>query len=1051
MPDGFRIADAYVEIHARGQDRVGREVRDAVRSDGNFDAAGSEAGARFGGSFSRDATSRVRAERGSFGAEGRGAGGEFGRGFGDGVNESGLGSRIGSLGAELGGHLTRGLLGPLGSLGSALTKTMGLATLAGGIAAVGGAAASSAGYLTALVAELMPVNGLLAALPGLLMTGVAALTTWKLATYGVGSAMAAVWAGDGKALEEALAKLTPAATAFVEEFQKTLPALKGFQAAAQTGFFSELNGSLAHFTDLLRGTQPWIQGLATSMGALVRTFLEWGTSAQSIAGFNTILGNTSGLVTAIRLALQPLLTGFLDLAVVGSNWLHSFAPALKDTLTTFGQWMSKVSESGQAMAWLDDAVVVLKQLGGVVKDVWQIFSGLLKAARDAGTGALGVLGQLLDSMNKWVNSAKGQEILVTIFKALQQVGQALVPVITSLMGALATVAPAIAQVAQAVGPVLASAISAVAPALAALAPGIIAVFKNIGQAVEILGPALTVAAGAFSRLLVAVAPVIPLFAQGLVALLPGLTTIMQALGQAVVALSPAWVPLGQAISGVLVAAAPLLPLIANLAAQVITMLAPALPPLAAAFVSILTALGPLIPVLAQIAVIVAQQVTIALQALAPHLPGLVQAFGQLLMALTPLLPPIMQLVISLTPLIPVITDMIRLMANLATAVMPILTTAINANAFATQMLGEVVKFIWGLISGYISFQIDIIKAAINWFSELPSKMGDWLGQVKNKVTEIWDGIRTWISEKIDQVKAKLSETLNAISTGWSDAWNNIKNKAGEIWDNIRSFISEKVEAVRSKLSDVLGQIRDKWNEIWGDIRSFVSDKIDGIRSTISDTLNRIRDTWRETWDNVKNFVVDKWNEIRNGISDRVNGVMDLVRGLPDRIRSALGNLGGLLSGAGRDIIVGLWNGMVGMWDWFRNQILGFFSSIMPDWVRQALGINSPSKLFRDKVGQFIPAGVAEGILGNTGVVQSASRQMADAALVSAVGPMGVAPAAAAAVTAPTSAAPAGGGLHIAQLSLNMQGIVDLRQPSQAARQFLVEVREGLRRLEMEYV
>ncbi len=37
-----------------------------------------------------------------------------------------------------------------------------------------------------------------------------------------------------QALEAALAKLTPAAAAFVAEFEKTLPALKGFQAAAQT-------------------------------------------------------------------------------------------------------------------------------------------------------------------------------------------------------------------------------------------------------------------------------------------------------------------------------------------------------------------------------------------------------------------------------------------------------------------------------------------------------------------------------------------------------------------------------------------------------------------------------------------------------------------------------------------------------------------------------------------------------------------------------------------------------------------------------------------------
>lgn len=79
---------------------------------------------------------------------------------------------------------------------------------------------------------------------------------------------------------------------------------------------------------------------------------------------------------------------------------------------------------------------------------------------------------------------------------------------------------------------------------------------------------------------------------------------------------------------------------------------------------------------------------------------------------------------------------------------------------------------------------------------------------------------------------------------------------------------------------------------------------------------------------------------------------------------------------GKDLIQGLINGisyMAGaLWDAAVNIARSTF-----DAAKSALGINSPSRLFRDEIGKQIPAGAAEGVEDNAQVAIDAARQSAE--------------------------------------------------------------------------
>ena len=58
--------------------------------------------------------------------------------------------------------------------------------------------------------------------------------------------------------------------------------------------------------------------------------------------------------------------------------------------------------------------------------------------------------------------------------------------------------------------------------------------------------------------------------------------------------------------------------------------------------------------------------------------------------------------------------------------------------------------------------------------------------------------------------------------------------------------------------------------------------------------------------------------------------------------------------------------------WLKSKISGFVGNVK-SWLKKFFKIGSPSKLMADEIGQWIPAGIAEGITGNMKTLGSAMK------------------------------------------------------------------------------
>ena len=63
---------------------------------------------------------------------------------------------------------------------------------------------------------------------------------------------------------------------------------------------------------------------------------------------------------------------------------------------------------------------------------------------------------------------------------------------------------------------------------------------------------------------------------------------------------------------------------------------------------------------------------------------------------------------------------------------------------------------------------------------------------------------------------------------------------------------------------------------------------------------------------------------------------------------------------GKNLIEGLWEGIKSMGGWLKDKVTGFGSGIVGGF-KSAFGINSPSRVMKIEVGQWIPPGIGEGI------------------------------------------------------------------------------------------
>lgn len=347
-------------------------------------------------------------------------------------------------------------------------------------------------------------------------------------------------------------------------------------------------------------------------------------------------------------------------------------------------------------------------------------------------------------------------------------------------------------------------------------------------------------------------------------------------------------------------------------------------------------------------------------------------------------------------------DWLGLLESLATALVSIIvqipSIIVGAIGGISDLLASLFEAI-GLdsIAGFFRGIGDAMRDAGSWLKEnLVDPVVNW---VKNLFgihspstvfaeigTFLIDGLKQGISNAWHKITDFFSGVIEKLKTFFSNAWSSIKSTATTAWAGIKGVISSAWNGIKSGVSSACNTVKTGISNAWSAIKSGTTSAWNGIKSGLSSAWTSIKTTASSTWTNLKTTVSNGWNNIKANTSTVWNGVKATLSSTWSSIKStasstwsgiknAIQNQG--WSGVGSNICNGIANGISSGWSWLKNKVSSLASSLLSA-AKSALGIHSPSRLFRDEIGLNIGYGVGEGVEASQPSILKSVSGVADA-------------------------------------------------------------------------
>lgn len=631
------------------------------------------------------------------------------------------------------------------------------------------------------------------------------------------------------ALADAMAGLSPNARAFVNELIRLKPSWDALKLDVQDALFAGLADKMRTLASSvlpvlhtnLTNTAGILNKMALGAADAAKQVAEDGTLGQAMAGAN------KGMANLIPLP-GKILTAITQLGAAGSPVFQSLTAGVADKVTEITDKLSAGFKSGALTDSISQAMDLVKTLGEVFMNVFQIIGNIFGQFQEEGGGMINVLKTITDAL-----------VGFTATKGFQDAMSAL----ASVFNTFATTA----------APLLGTILEALEPVISALAPPVNILIKALGDAltpiIQALGPVLTIVAQAIGSLVTAFAPLLPVLGDLIAKLLPPLMPVFDAISKAFLGLAPIVGQLADILVQMLTPVLDNLPAIINPIVDLFNILVAAILPVMS---DLLTALA---PSLGQIGAVFGQ----LLVALGPLLEVLGQLVGQILVAIAPLLPPIIGLIAQLAT---VMADMLS--SELTNIVIP-----------AIQLLTDLLT---GDFSGAWTSLKTLVGGVIQYFSDMITNLGSIIGAAIDAIVDIFKYLydvligHSIIPDLVNGIIGWFTGLGKSAAKIFQDIWDWIVTKV----TGMKNDVVNKVTSLKNSVVNAFTSARDRANGIMGDFKKWIVDKAVGLKNGVVGAFNTFRDKSVAAFNSAKDSIKTAWDKLKGIAKSPVEFVINTV-------------------------------------------------------------------------------------------------------------------------------------------------------------------------------
>lgn len=284
------------------------------------------------------------------------------------------------------------------------------------------------------------------------------------------------------------------------------------------------------------------------------------------------------------------------------------------------------------------------------------------------------------------------------------------------------------------------------------------------------------------------------------------------------------------------------------------------------------------------------------------------------------------------------------------------TTADEAAA-TIEGSANAMKSAWSnLITGMSNENLDLDKLvqnvidSVNIFADnLTTRLQVMLPRFAEGMTQLVNGLVPYVGPAMETLLPAFVQGVGGLVSGIVQAL-----------PAAVEAISAVVPMLVEQLTVLLPQIVSAGVEIVASLASGIGENLPALIPAAVDAVIEVASGLVA---NVDKIIIAAGQLIGGLTQGLIEAIPHLVYRLPEII---LAITSGLLKGmasigmVGQQLVEGLFNGIANAASWLYEKIKGWASDVL-DWIKGFFGIHSPSKVFADEVGKFIPPGITLGV------------------------------------------------------------------------------------------
>lgn len=277
---------------------------------------------------------------------------------------------------------------------------------------------------------------------------------------------------------------------------------------------------------------------------------------------------------------------------------------------------------------------------------------------------------------------------------------------------------------------------------------------------------------------------------------------------------------------------------------------------------------------------------------------------------------------------------------------PMLVDLVTTNGQALIDTG--MKLLMTVIQGIFDNLPALVDAAISIISQLATSIGQALPELIPAAFSIIAQLATSIGEALPElIPAAVSMVIQIVES---------------LLDNIDLLIDAAIQLIiglATGLIEAIPILLEKAPEIIVKLVQAIIRNAPKLLQAASTLISMIGQGIANAWEIVKGWGKDVISKISEGISslwaDVVSWGSDIINNIAEGLTNGISSI----TDIGKNIISGIWEGISGAAGWLWDKISGWATGLL-NGIKGLFGIASPSKVFRDQIGKWLPLGLEEG-------------------------------------------------------------------------------------------